>query len=126
MSSEEIERNKKVVAEHFEMVYGVGDNLHLIDEHMAEDYIQHNPNAGQGREGVKHFFTNVFPLPLPEWLGPSGTVEVNYIAEGDFVVRQEIRTHGMLVDVFRVKDGKLIEHWDAFRPNPGTERIPGF
>jgi predicted SnoaL-like aldol condensation-catalyzing enzyme len=53
-------------------------------------------------------------------------VVVNLIAEGEFVVRQEIRTHGLLLDVFRVRDGLLREHWDAFRPDPGTERIPGF
>lgn len=51
---------------------------------------------------------------------------MNYIADGEFVVRQELRDHGMLVDIFRVRDGVLVEHWDAFRPDEGTERIPGF
>jgi predicted SnoaL-like aldol condensation-catalyzing enzyme len=121
------ERNKQLV-ENFmrEIPQGNGDNLGLIDEFMAEDYVQHNPDAGQGREGVKHFFSNVLPLPLPEWLGPEGILEVNYIAEDDLVVRQEIRTNGMLIDIFRVRDGKLAEHWDAYRPNPGEPRIPGF
>lgn len=127
MSNEQLEKNKALVARFFrEVPYGPGDNLHVIDELIAEDYVQHNPEAGQGREGVRHFFTNVIPVPLPEWLDEKGTLEVNLIAEGDFVVRQEIRTHGMLIDIFRVKDGMLKEHWDAFRPNPGTERPPSF
>lgn len=41
------------------------------------------------------------------------------------VVRQEMRTRGMLVDVFRVRNGLCVEHWDAYRPDPGTDRIPG-
>jgi predicted SnoaL-like aldol condensation-catalyzing enzyme len=125
MSSDELEKNKEVVAKLFEVIYGEGDNFHLLDQYVAEDYIQHNPNAGQGREGVRRFFEDVL-IPLPYRHEPR---EVIMIAEGDYVVRQEIRNHqysGMLVDVFRLKDGQVVEHWDAYRPDPGTERIPGF
>ena len=123
MSSEQLEKNKQVVSKLFEVIYGAGDNLHLLDELVAED-VQHNPNAGQGREGVRRFFQELVPLPYR--LEPH---EVNLIAEGEFVVRQEIRAHayrGMLIDVFRVRDGQVQEHWDAYRPDPGTERLPGF
>jgi predicted SnoaL-like aldol condensation-catalyzing enzyme len=119
------EKNKQVVAKLFEVLYGVGDDLDLLDELVAEDYIQHNPLAGQGREGVKRFFKEKL-IPLPYRLEPR---EVNLIAESEFVVRQEIRAHrysGMLVDIFRVEDGLIREHWDAYRPDPGTERMPGF
>ena len=118
------EKNKKLVARLFEVVYGNGDDLDVLDELVAEDYVQHNPLAGQGREGLRAYFKEL--VPLPEWLDASGTLAEHYIAEGEFVVRQELRNHGMLVDIFRVEDGVLVEHWDAFRPDPGTERIPGF
>jgi predicted SnoaL-like aldol condensation-catalyzing enzyme len=125
MSDNHLEQNKRVVARLFdEVFYGPDLNLEVIDEIVADGYIQHNPLAGQGPEGLKKFVTEL--LPLPEGLDASGTLEVNYIAEGDFVVRQEIRNHGMLIDIFRVKDGLLREHWDAFRPDPGTDRLPGF
>lgn len=75
-------------------------------------------------EDLRQFFEQL--VPLPDWLDSQGTVAVNLIAEGEFVVRQEIRTHGLLIDVFRVRDGLLREHWDDFRPEPDTERIPGF
>ena len=58
--------------------------------------------------------------------GAGRTVSVRLFAEGDFVVRQEIRDHGMLVDVLRVHEGRCVERWDAFRPDPGTDRLPGF
>lgn len=127
MGSGEVERNRNLVERFFrEVPYGPGGNLDVIDELMAEDYIQHNPLAGQGRQGVKEFFTNVIPLPLTGDLSAEGTLHVNIIAEGDLVVRQEVRRNGMLVDIFRVKDGKLQEHWDAWRPAEGYERPPSF
>lgn len=127
MSTEDVEQNKKLVERFFrEIPYGSGDNLDVIDELMAEDYIQHNPLAGQGREGVKRFFTEVIPLPLTGDLAADGTLEVNIIGDGEFVVRQEIRNNGMLIDIFRVKNGRLQEHWDAWRPAEGCERPPSF
>jgi predicted SnoaL-like aldol condensation-catalyzing enzyme len=123
MGPDPLEENKRLVSKVFEVAYGQGDNFHLLDEVIAEDYVQHSPNVGQGREGVKRFFMEQM-VPLPDWLDARGTVAVNLIAEGEFVVRQEIRTHGMLVDIFRVKDGLLREHWDAYRPNPGTPDNP--
>jgi predicted SnoaL-like aldol condensation-catalyzing enzyme len=99
------ESKKRLVERLFDVIYGTGDNLHIIDEVVAADYVQHNPLAGQGREDLRQFFEQL--VPLPDWLDSRGTVAVNLIAEGEFVVRQEIRTHGLLIDVFRVRDGLL-------------------
>jgi predicted SnoaL-like aldol condensation-catalyzing enzyme len=122
VSSDQLSKNKQVVSDFFAVVYGNGDDLHKFDDLIAEDYIQHNPHVDQGREGVRRFFEQ--EIKSPDRLDPRETLEVNLIAEGDLVVRQEIRTQGMLIDVFRVRDGQLQEHWDAYRPNPGTERHP--
>jgi predicted SnoaL-like aldol condensation-catalyzing enzyme len=121
-----LERNKLVVRRFFEeVVQGTADDLDVVEELVAEDYLQHNPHAGQGREGLRDFFVHILSLPLSERLDPRETLQVNLIAEGDFVVRQELRTNGMLVDIFRVQNGRLQEHWDAYRPAPGTDRLPG-
>lgn len=45
------EKNKQVVARMFDVIYGPGDDIDVLDEIVAEDYIQHNPMAGQGRGG---------------------------------------------------------------------------
>jgi predicted SnoaL-like aldol condensation-catalyzing enzyme len=58
---------------------------------------------------------------------PELSVELKrVIAEGDLVV-----THGLLktspddrgtaaADIFRVENGKVVEHWDVLQPVPGT------
>lgn len=117
------ERNKETVTRLFEIIYGSVQDIPAIDELVAEDYIQHNPLAGQGREGLREFLYKIVPV---QELDAAGTLSVNLIAEGAYVVRQEIRTNGMLVDIFRMKDGMCQEHWDAFRFAPGAKRIPGF
>lgn len=128
-----LEQNKKVVARLFDVLTGtIEEAWQVIDDVMPDEgYVQHNPLAGDTREALRAFYPMIMRRPstpedpVPDWLDAHGTLEVNYIAEGDLVVRQEVRTHGMLIDIFRVRDGKVREHWDAFRPNPGTERIPG-
>lgn len=78
----------------------------------------------QGREGLKAFMRVI--IPEPKELDPKDTMTVRYITEGDLVARQEMRRNGMLVDIFRVENGLLKEHWDAFRFTPDAEVIPGF
>jgi predicted SnoaL-like aldol condensation-catalyzing enzyme len=132
--TDQLEQNKQIVARIFNMLAGSGEDIgQVIDELVpAEGYIQHNDLAGEGPEGLKEYLPTLMrrtPTPeddVPDWLDITQTVSVNFIAEGDFVVRHEIRKHGELIDIFRVSDGFVREHWDAFRPYPGTERIPGF
>ena len=120
--SEKILHNKELVSRFFRLIpFGPGNNLHLLDDMVAEDYLQHNPHAGQGLEGLREFFTSVMPLPVMKMNGGE-SLEVRLIAEGDLVVRQDVRSKGMLIDIFRIEDGKLKEHWDAYRPAPGADR----
>ena len=121
VTSTDLEHNKEVVRRFFDEVIA-GRDTAVLDELVAEDYIQHNPGAGQGREGLRVFLEHLFGVMPPG----SEEVSAQLIAEGDLVVRQTILPSGMLIDIYRVADGKLQEHWDAYRPDPGTERLPGF
>lgn len=126
VQQDQLERNKAVVTALFAIINGTSvEDIAKIDSLVAEDYIQHNPLAGQGREGLRQFLYKIVPAE-PKELPPSDMISVNFIAEGDYVVRQEMRKNGMLVDIFRIRDGLLQEHWDAFRFAPGAKRIPGF
>ena len=85
-----------------------------FDDLIVEHYVQHNPQAGNGREAVKAFFDSAGPVD----------VEVHrVIAEGDLVaVHANYKTWNMAgVDIFRFDDeGKIIEHWDVLQPVPET------
>lgn len=123
--SDDLEMNKNLVMDLFNIIYGTSlDDINRIDDLVAIDYVQHNPRAQQGRSGLKELMKVI--IPEPKELDPKDTINVTYIAEGDLVVRKEMRRNGMLVDIFRVEDGLLKEHWDAFRFAPGAAVIPGF
>jgi predicted SnoaL-like aldol condensation-catalyzing enzyme len=118
------EYNKQLVKKLFNIIFGTSlEAIEGIDDLVAEDYIQHNPRAEQGREGLRNFCNVIIQNPE---IDPADTQSVTFIAEGNMVVRQEMRANGMLIDIFRVQDGKLQEHWDAFRFAPGAKIIPGF
>ncbi len=128
MGSELQENNKKIVERLFKEVLHASSNpkLEVLDELVHENYIQHNPLAGQGRAGLKNFVVNVIPaLGGDALFAASPLLQVNVIAEGDLVVRQEIRKNWMLIDVFRVENSMLMEHWEAWHFEPGFQR-PAF
>ena len=121
----ERERNKKVVREFYEEVFRKHD-LAAVDRFMHDDYIQHNPDVRQGRKGFVDFHKGFFAAI------PDSCATINQIvAEGDlvFVYNTITGTHigkGFLdypptgnqlcydaVDMFRLRDGKLCEHWDV-------------
>ena len=104
------EQNKQTVARVFD-AFRAGDT-DAFDEIIVDDYIQHNPQAGNGLQAVKAFFGAIGPVD----------VEVHrVIADGDLVaVHSNYKTWNSAgVDIFRFNDdGKIIEHWDVLQPVP--------
>ena len=110
--------NKKLVFDFWREVFQTHD-MFLAPRYMAEDYIQHNPNVPTGRQPFMDFFGRLPRQPLR----PEVDNLVTIVAEGDMVVlafRRELpdpqnagKTYTTTwFDMFRIKDGKVAEHWD--------------
>ena len=99
--------------------------LSVLDRHVREDYVQHNPLVPQGREGFRRFFADAFRA-VPDWRHEAKMAA----AEGDLVWvygtyrgTQKGEWPGIpatgegfamdAVDIFRVEGGRLAEHWDV-------------
>ncbi|MBB5985233.1 nuclear transport factor 2 family protein [Sphingobium lignivorans] len=92
---------------------------------VAEDYIQHNPVAKDGRDNgiaaLEPFFRS-----MPELRYTVARV----IAEGDLVVvhnklQMNAQDRGSaVVDIFRVENCKIVEHWDVIQPIPEKSANP--
>lgn len=110
--------NKRLVYDMYRIVLqaGLADRAH---EFVAEDYIQHNPNAAQGLAGLVEYVRSSRPeRPIQDTLD---LPLIHLMAEGDYVttafVRPEKDANGETYystwfDLYRIENGKVAEHWD--------------
>ena len=124
MRTAEEQRNLDLVLEMFEMVLRPLDSTH-VDRYISPDYIQHSSLAEPGVQSLKDFLDFVH-VQSPE---ASQTIHRTFV-DGDHVVlhyhvKRFPEDPGMaVVDIFRVEDGMVVEHWDVLQdvvvggPNP--------
>lgn len=88
-----------------------------VRKYIAADIIQHNPFVPTGRDALIGF------LPA---LKKSGIAYTNHriLRDGEFVVLHNSFTNAqafgaakiVTIDIYRMKDGQAVEHWDAISP----------
>lgn len=112
------ESNKKVVLEFYEKGLNQKD-FDAAAKHFGPKYIQHNPGAPDGIDGFKAF------IAMRKEKFPDAKSEIKRaFAEGDFVILHvhSVRAPGergsAVVDIFRLENGKIVEHWDVVQPIP--------
>lgn len=116
MSNVSNERNKERVRAFYEQFF----NAHVVEsalDYVREDYIQHNPGVEQGRQGLMDAFAEKFAEH------PKFHLEIKMmVAEDDMVVvylkntDEQGKTRCRVVDIYRLADGMLAEHWDVLQP----------
>ena len=114
--------NKTIVRECYRKIIRDLD-LSLVDGYIKEDYIQHSPTIKDGRAGILEMLNFLKTLPKPPRETPSPIVRM--IGEGDLVaVHLDIKFMGKrmaVIDMFRLENGFIAEHWDAGQPQTGLE-----
>ena len=114
--------NKTIVLECYRKIIRDLD-LALVDSYVSDNYIQHSPTVKDGKEGLLEMLTFLKKLPKPAEQGPSPIIRV--IADGDLVaVHLDIKFMGQrvaVIDIFRVFNGKIAEHWDAGQTLTGED-----
>ena len=113
------ETNKQTVIAYYNMAFNERKPAQAARKYGGPHYIQHNPQAPDGFEAFVGFVEG-FAEQFPQM-----SLEIKRaLAEGDMVV-----THSLLktspedrgtaaADFFRLKDGKVVEHWDVLQPVP--------
>ena len=86
---------------------------------VADDYRQHNPQVPDGKKPLISFFSGFFKDNAQ-----SKAEIVRSAADGDLVWLHVHATNGAddrgqaIVDIFRVKDSKIVEHWAVIQAVP--------
>lgn len=110
------EQNKKLIEDFYRDFFN-GHDVNSALKYVREDYIQHNPGVDQGRAALMEAFGQKFQ----EW--PDFKLDIKMmISDEDMIavylknVDSEGNTKCRVVDIYRIQDGRLAEHWDVLQP----------
>ena len=111
MSNSSSAANKALIREVMAAVF-IRRDASAVERHFSPNYVQHNPLIPNGRDAIPALIAGLAPAFKYE----PGTI----VADGDMVM-----IHGrytgwgpkpmVAVDIFRISDGKLVEHWDVMQ-----------
>jgi predicted SnoaL-like aldol condensation-catalyzing enzyme len=112
---------KQIVASYMQQVW-VEKNVAAVDTFISSDLIQHNANLLDGAAALKMFLPKLFGelMPQLQWR------VLRIIGDHDMVAvhSHAVPTPGALgmvvVDLFRVADNQIAEHWDVTHDVPQT------
>ena len=98
-----------------------------VDRYIAPGYIQHSQMAEPGRDSLKAF------LDYIKGVNPNSTqslkrifVDDDHVTMHTHVIRWPDDPGLSVIDIFRLEDGMVVEHWDAVQdvptdsPNPNS------
>ncbi|MBR0794734.1 nuclear transport factor 2 family protein [Bradyrhizobium jicamae] len=87
--------------------------------YVGNRYVQHNPGAPDGPEGFRKFIAflrDKFPNSHSEI--KRSFVDGDYVILHVHAVREPGTRGNAIVDIFKLEDGKIVEHWDVVQPIP--------
>src|SRR5665213_3728342 len=114
------------VAHAFITALFVNRDMSANDRFLSKDFIQHSPMIKDGPAGDKEFLEARRKRDPKHYLAVDKWRDVidHVLVDGDsFAVYHHVYTnphdHGrVFLDIWRVKGGKLVEHWDVIQPVP--------
>jgi predicted SnoaL-like aldol condensation-catalyzing enzyme len=113
--------NKETVLAFYSLAFNERQPAEAVAEYVGSTYRQHNPQAHDGPVGFIQFVLGLFGQ------FPDASLEIKRaVAEGDLVITHSLMRTGpqdrgtAVADIFRLENGKVVEHWDVLQPVPET------
>ena len=117
----ETQHNKELVLAFLRRAFTERRPADAFAEYVGDGYVQHNPQAPASAEASARYLAG-FVARFPEL-----SLDVHrVIAEDDLVcthslLRLTLGSRGSAIaDVMRVRDGRIVEHWDVVQEVPET------
>jgi predicted SnoaL-like aldol condensation-catalyzing enzyme len=114
-----LDDNKRLVTEFYELAINQQKPAEAARKYIALPYRQHNPEVLDGPDGFIQFISQM------QTKHPKLKVEITKtLADDDLValhvhLTRDSNDRGLAIsEWFRLKNGKIIEHWDVVQPVP--------
>lgn len=118
MYTKQEEKNLKAVLDFYDAVIN-GQQYSRVYEFVDKNYIQHKPEVEDGPEGLLDFVRWIYSQ------SPQHKARIiRSFVDGDYVILHVHVINGVetkdiaVMDIFRVENGMLMEHWDVASPIP--------
>ena len=121
---ERLEQNKRMVAEFYDLIINKKD-YESAKKYMGPRYKQHNPLVKDRPEGLRDFI-EFLKTNAPE----AHSEIIRSFADGDYVIlhvhslRQPNTRGRAIIEIFRLENGLIDEHWDVIQEIPETSANP--
>ncbi len=113
--------SREVIEQFVDLLYRQKKVRLAFETWVHPDYIQHKPTLPDGREAVIKFLEALFER------SPGRIMTVHRIIASDDIVAVHYHSQAdpedlgyAVVDIFRVKNCRLVEHWDVVQAVPET------
>src|SRR5580692_371072 len=116
--TEQARRNKELITRYYDLALNRKD-FAAARAYIGPYYRQHSTYGADGPEGLAEF------IEVAKTTFPNLKVDfVRMIADGDYVLMHNRGANSpgtkAVVDIFRLEDGKVVEHWDVLQDVPDT------
>jgi predicted SnoaL-like aldol condensation-catalyzing enzyme len=96
-----------------------------VDRYLSPDYLQHSSLAEPGLASLKAFLDKVkVESPDAKHYVKRAFVDGDHVVVHVHVVRWTGDPGLAVVDIFRVADGRIVEHWDVLQEVPARPVNP--
>ncbi len=112
-------QENKILVKKFVNDVLLGNDPNKITNYIStEKYWQHNPHVADGLEGLGKALEDLAKAGMPMVYTKNHMI----LGEGNFVLSvsegEFLKEHVAFYDLFRIEDGKIVEHWDTIEEIP--------
>jgi predicted SnoaL-like aldol condensation-catalyzing enzyme len=106
----------------------VAHHPEMVKKYFADNFIQHNPNLAGGTAALEKMVSRRLPMEIEPTL-PRSETPVMTVSQGDLVTlvfereapdpQDPSKNYKYnAIDIFRIRNGKIVEHWDGSKKDP--------
>jgi predicted SnoaL-like aldol condensation-catalyzing enzyme len=115
------DRNKELVLRGF-AEFATG-NIEVLRTLLREDFVEHSPGNPSGRDAFMEFIATA-PITGAKLDLKRAIADGEYVVMHYHMITPEDERGAAVVDIWRLVDGQITEHWDVVQPVPDASETP--